>query len=69
VRFLWLAALRALPVLGQVPYERPAGISGDDEPLIGAGYRALITCAAYFVDGRLLSEIKSVEPVDVDGIG
>ncbi len=66
---LLLAALLTLPVFAQTPYQRPAGIAGDDEPLIVAGYRALFTCSAHFVAGRSLDEIRNVELVDVEGLG
>ena len=68
-RLLLLAALLALPVHAQAPYQRPAGIADDDEPLIVAGYRALFTCSAHFVAGRSLNEIRNVELVDVEGLG
>lgn len=51
------------------PYQRPAGIAGDSEPLIIAGYRALFSCSAHFFAGRTLAEIKQVELVDVEGLG
>lgn len=54
---------------GQPVYERPAGIAGDKEPLIVAGYRALFTCSAHFFAGRPLDDIKKVELVDVEGLG
>jgi CubicO group peptidase (beta-lactamase class C family) len=66
---LMLTALLALPVYGQVPYQRPAGIAGDDEPLIVAGYRALFTCSAHFFAGRPLADIRKVELVDAEGFG
>ena len=50
-------------------YQRPAGIAGDREPLIVAGYRALFTCSAHFVAGRALDDIKRIELVDVEGLG
>ncbi|HEX4986218.1 MAG TPA: serine hydrolase [Burkholderiales bacterium] len=70
---LFLLALLALPVLAApqdvAPYLRPAGIAGDKEPLIVAGYRALFTCSAHFFAGRPLADIKNVELVDVEGLG
>ncbi len=51
------------------PYQRPAGIADDREPLIVAGYRALFTCSAHFFAGRPLDDIKRVELVDVEGLG
>src|SRR5260221_12434334 len=51
------------------PYQRPAGIADDKEPLIVAGYRALFTCSAHFFAGRPLDDIKKVELVDVEGLG
>lgn len=51
------------------PYQRPAGIADLNEPLIVAGYRALFTCSAHFVAGRLLDDIKKVELVDVADLG
>jgi hypothetical protein len=33
----------ALPVLAAPVYQRPAGIADDKEPLIVAGYRALLS--------------------------
>lgn len=64
-----VAALLALPVYGQTPYQRPAGMADESEPLIVAGYRALFTCSAYFFAGRPLADIKQVELVDVEGLG
>jgi len=62
-----------LLVLGRVlaapPYQRPAGIADDKEPLIVAGYRALFTCSAHFIAGRPLDDIKKVELVDVENLG
>ena len=52
-----------------VPYQRPAGIADELEPLIVAGYRALFTCSAHFFAGRPLEDIKKVELVDVAGLG
>ena len=52
-----------------VPYQRPAGIADDKEPLIMAGYRALFTCSAHFFAGRPLDDIKRVELVDTQGFG
>ena len=57
------------PTLGAPPYQRPAGIADDKEPLIVAGYRALFTCSAHFFAGRPLDDIKKVELVDVEGLG
>ena len=57
------------PVFGAPPYQRPAGIADDREPLIVAGYRALFTCSAHFFAGRPLEDIKKVELVDVEGMG
>ncbi len=71
-RFLVLAiVLFALlpPAFAAPPYQRPAGIADDKEPLIAAGYRALFTCSAHFVAGRPLDDIKAVELVDVQGLG
>jgi len=67
---LLIALLAALsPVWADVAYRRPAGIAGDKEPLIVAGYRALFTCSAHFFAGRALDDIKRVELVDVEGLG
>jgi hypothetical protein len=55
--------------LAAQPYQRPAGIADDKEPLIVAGYRALFTCSAHFFAGRPLEDIKRVELVDVQGLG
>ncbi|HKB82033.1 MAG TPA: serine hydrolase domain-containing protein [Burkholderiales bacterium] len=63
-----LSALLA-PALAAPPYQRPAGIADDKEPLIVAGYRALFTCSAHFFAGRPLDDIKRVELVDVEGLG
>jgi len=57
------------PSLAAAPYQRPAGIADDKEPLIVAGYRALFTCSAHFFAGRPLDDIKRVELVDVEGLG
>ena len=57
------------PAFAAPPYERPAGIADDKEPLIAAGYRALFTCSAHFFAGRPLDDIKKVELVDVEGLG
>jgi CubicO group peptidase (beta-lactamase class C family) len=57
------------PVFGAPPYQRPAGVADDKEPLIVAGYRALFTCSAHFFAGRPLDDIKKVELVDVEGLG
>jgi CubicO group peptidase (beta-lactamase class C family) len=64
-----LCAITAFPALGAPPYQRPAGIADDKEPLIVAGYRALFTCSAHFFAGRPLDDIKKVELVDVEGMG
>jgi len=53
----------------EVAYRRPAGIAGDKEPLIVAGYRALFTCSAHFFAGRPLDDIKRIELVDNEGLG
>lgn len=53
------------PAFSAPPYQRPAGIADDKEPLIVAGYRALFTCSAHFIAGRPLDDIKKVEFVDV----
>jgi len=55
--------------LAAPPYQRPAGIAEEQEPLIAAGYRALFTCSAHFFAGRPLDDIRKVELVDVDGTG
>ena len=47
-----------------VPYQRPAGIADDKEPLIMAGYRALFTCSAHFFAGRPLDDIKNASDID-----
>jgi CubicO group peptidase (beta-lactamase class C family) len=67
IRIALFAALLTppLPALAEPPYQRPAGIAGDREPLIVAGYRALFTCSAHFIAGRPLDDIKRVELVDV----
>jgi CubicO group peptidase (beta-lactamase class C family) len=57
------------PALAAAPYQRPAGIADDKEPLIVAGYRALFTCSAHFFARRPLDDIKIVELVDVEGLG
>src|SRR5512141_278960 len=57
------------PAFSATPYQRPAGIADDKEPLIVAGYRALFTCSAHFFAGRPLDDIKKVELVDVEGLG
>jgi CubicO group peptidase (beta-lactamase class C family) len=64
---LWSIAAAAAP--GAPPYQRPAGVADDKEPLIVAGYRALFTCSAHFFAGRPLDDIKRVELVDVEGLG
>ncbi len=57
------------PALAATPYQRPAGIADDKEPLIVAGYRALFTCSAHFFAGRPLGDIRKVELIDVDSLG
>ena len=57
------------PAFAAAPYQRPAGIADDKEPMIVAGYRALFTCSAHFFAGRPLDDIKKVELVDVEGLG
>ena len=57
------------PALAALPYQRPAGIADDKEPLIVAGYRAVFTCSAHFFAGRPLDDIKKVELVDTEGFG
>ena len=57
------------PAFAASPYQRPAGIADEKEPLIIAGYRALFTCSAHFFAGRPLDDIKKVELVDVEGPG
>ncbi len=64
-----LVAALAVPAYGGAPYQRPAGIADNDEPLIVAGYRALFTCSGHFFAGRPLDDIKKVELVDVEGLG
>lgn len=54
-----------LPAFSAPPYQRPAGMADDKEPLIVAGYRALFTCSAHFFAGRPLDDIKRIELVDV----
>ena len=66
---LLLAAALGVATLGATPYQRPAGIADASEPLIVAGYRALFTCAAHFLAGRPLQDIKKIELVDVAGSG
>ena len=66
---LLLAAALGVANLGATPYQRPAGIADDSEPLIVAGYRALFTCSAHFFAGRPLEDIKKVELVDVGELG
>jgi CubicO group peptidase (beta-lactamase class C family) len=70
-RIALIAALLsvAAPAPAQTPYQRPAGIAGDKEPLIVAGYRALFTCSAHFIAGRPLEDILRVELTDVEGLG
>jgi len=58
-----------VPASAAPPYQRPAGIADDREPLIVAGYRALFTCSAHFFAGRPLEDIERVELVDVQGLG
>jgi len=65
VALLLLAAALGVANLGATPYQRPAGIADDSEPLIVAGYRALFTCSAHFIAGRPLEDIRKVELVDV----
>jgi CubicO group peptidase (beta-lactamase class C family) len=60
-----LAVAFGVANLGATPYQRPAGIADDSEPLIVAGYRALFTCSAHFIAGRPLEDIRKVELVDV----
>lgn len=69
IALLLMAVISATPVYGAQPYQRPAGIAGDEEPLIVAGYRALFTCSAHFFAGRPLQDIKKVELVDVEQFG
>jgi CubicO group peptidase (beta-lactamase class C family) len=57
------------PAIAAPPYQRPAGIADEKEPLIVAGYRALFTCSAHFFAGRPLDDIRKVELVDVEGLG
>lgn len=64
-----LALLAGFACLAAPPYQRPAGIADDKEPLIVAGYRALFTCSAHFFAQRPLEDIKKVELVDVEGLG
>ncbi len=66
---LAFCSVAAVPALGAPPYQRPAGIADDKEPLIVAGYRALFTCSGHFFAGRPLEDIKRVELVDVEGMG
>lgn len=47
------------------PYYRHAGMADLSEPLIVTGYRALFTCSAHFVAGRVLDDIELVELGDV----
>ena len=69
LHLLWIGMLLlTLPVYGETPYQRPAGIADESEPLIVAGYRALFTCSAHFFAGRPLEDIKKVELVDVEGL-
>ena len=55
---------RCTSALGASPYQRPAGIADDKEPLIVAGYRALFTCSAHFFAGRPLEDIKNASDID-----
>ena len=67
---LCVVLMVALPAFAeQPPYQRPAGIAEDKEPLIVAGYRALFTCSAHFFAGRPLEDIRKIELVDVEGLG
>ena len=66
---LALLSIAAVAAFAAPPYQRPAGIADDKEPLIVAGYRALFTCSAHFFAGRPLDDIKKVELVDVEGMG
>jgi CubicO group peptidase (beta-lactamase class C family) len=58
-------AFFSMPAVSAPPYQRPAGMADDKEPLIVAGYRALFTCSAHFFAGRPLEDIKRIELVDV----
>lgn len=69
ITMLLIAALVAAPGVSAAPYQRPAGIAEESEPLIAAGYRALFTCSAHFFAGRPLADIRKVELVDVEGMG
>ncbi len=69
VAALLLFVALAAPVCAATPYQRPAGIADEYEPLIVAGYRALFTCSAHFFAGRPLDDIRKVELVDVEGLG
>jgi CubicO group peptidase (beta-lactamase class C family) len=65
-----LAPLALLTAVFAAPaFERSAGIAGDKEPLIVAGYRALFTCSAHFIANRPLGEIERVELTDVATMG
>ncbi len=55
-------------VAAETPYKWPAGIADQFDPLIVAGYRALFTCSAHSIAGRLLEDIKKVELVDTAGL-
>ena len=57
------------PAVAGPPYQRPAGIAEEREPLIVAGHRALFTCSAHFFAGRPLDDIKRVELAEVEGLG
>lgn len=59
----------AVPALLRVPYFRPAGAAGLDEPLIAAGFRALFTCSAHFHARRPLEDIIAVELADTRRLG
>ncbi|MSQ60127.1 MAG: hypothetical protein EXR36_10915 [Betaproteobacteria bacterium] len=69
IRSALLFALCSTFVSAAPPYERPAGVAEDKEPLIVAGYRALFTCSAHFIAGRPLDDIERVELVDVASLG
>jgi CubicO group peptidase (beta-lactamase class C family) len=57
------------PALAAPPYQRPAGIAEERDPLIVAGHRALFTCSAHFFADRPLDDIKKVELAEVEGLG
>jgi len=69
IALVFLLLSQLAPAVAAPPYQRPAGIADDKEPLIVAGYRALFTCSAHFFAGRPLDDIKKVELVDVEGLG